>query len=150
MAGIKIQGSGSKEHITLINKNSTKFNTLCELLEFDNENIVFLEKQVDFNLKGDKIDIFKTAIENKIYSLLTSSEYIPKESGHAIILKEKSYYLNSKSFKLDREITTLNSILKIVLYCSEKDVPLLIEHQPDGIMETIINKWYRTPALRSL
>lgn len=138
MAGIKIQGTGSKEHIMFINKNSTKFNTLCKLLEFDNESMVFLEKKVDFNLKGDKINIFKTAIEDKMYSLLISSEYIPKQRGHSIVLKEKLYYLNSKSFELDREITTLNSILKIVSYCSEKNIPLLIEHQPDGIMETMV------------
>lgn len=125
---IKIEANKSKEHIMFVNKKSYKYFDILKVFNFNKIYMTSLEEDIDFRIFGKETELLINELETLISILLNSEDYSQKTQGGIIVFKGREFYLNTKSFRIDREITTLNSILKIASFCHQNNVFMNIIH----------------------
>ena len=124
---IKFQAENSKEQLMYFNKDSKKNEDLFNTIGLNKDSVTFFKELSELKLKLSNVGFLINFLESIILELINSEEYEFKTSGRPISIRDKQYYLNTKSHKFDRKITSLNSLLKIALYCKEEKKQLVVE-----------------------
>lgn len=118
---IKVSAQNSNYHVMFFDEKSNKSNDLINLDIFKN----------NFSkIKPNMLSKLNNDIRRKIYSLIKSGNFIEKTNGNCIIIDKEYYYLDVKSYDIDRRIQRLYSLYKIAVYCEKNNVNLLVERPP--------------------
>lgn len=116
MTLVKIYSSDLPKQVMFIDDELSRWRKIRE---------IFISGDIRLNLaegyenEVETKDLAKVldGIENWIEALLNDNSFVVKTSGYSFKFKGNHYFLNTKKYNIDKEITTLNSLRKIVAFC---------------------------------
>lgn len=123
---IKIQAENSSQHLMFINPESERYKSLLKSINIDISLINHLDNFMIFKIYLESFEKLIQFLEKKIIYLLNDNDFVHKDSGQMIISKDNVYFLNTKKYKIDKKIRTLNSLLVIINYCKKNRLKLVV------------------------
>lgn len=127
MSFLKIRSYNSNDYLMILNKNNYRFSQIRKIFDF-NEFLKKIDSNINFSIEGDSLNILKIHAEKAIEDILSNKEYLHKNEGREIIFKKKKIFINVKKDKMDRDITSVYSLLKAIIFCLKNNELLDISH----------------------